>query len=109
MKSILIEEIAVKSATLPVEQQRVVLDFVNSMIAQDQEMTAEPKVSSLKLRPSVACAGFLIANWRLWKKIWPKSAARCGKAFPETFRVPNHNEFNRRRYSLAVVVHQRHR
>ncbi|MEP7336566.1 MAG: hypothetical protein ABI977_02285 [Acidobacteriota bacterium] len=59
MESVLIEEIAIKSATLPIEQQRVVLDFVNSMIAQDQAVAAEPQARKSKTPPFRSVRGTL--------------------------------------------------
>lgn len=85
MESVLIEEIAVKSATLPIEQQRVVLDFVNSMIAQDQGVKAGPQANESKKTPFRSVRGILNRKMETLEEDLAEVRREMWQNFPRDF------------------------
>jgi uncharacterized protein YoaH (UPF0181 family) len=80
----LIKQIMAKAMTLPLEQQQKALNYIESLAA---EQAHDEQIHRL----FAACMESSHARLIIWKKIWLKSGARCGR----TFHVRSRSEFCR--------------
>ncbi|MEK7831864.1 MAG: hypothetical protein AAB401_12300 [Acidobacteriota bacterium] len=85
MNSILVEEIAVKSAQLAIEQQRVVLNIVNSMISTNPMVNQELASAEATQMPFQSVRGILNRKLKNLEKDLAEVRREMWQNFPRDF------------------------
>lgn len=85
MNSVLVEEIAIKSALLAIEQQRVVLNLVNSMISTNPVAAQEPANAEPPNAPFQSVRGILHRKLEHLEKDLAEVRQEMWQNFPREF------------------------
>lgn len=85
MASILVEEIAVKSATLPLAKQRVVLDFVNSLISPETSTETDMQANEPPKPPFKSMRGILNRQLKTLEEDLAEVRREMWQNFPRDF------------------------